>query len=385
MTAPASRLQPFHAMEVLARAQALEAAGRDICHLEIGEPAAPPAPEVRAAVAAAVPAPQRYTHAKGLPALRAALAAHYADDYGVRVDPGRILVTMGSSAAFILGFLAAFPAGARIAVTRPGYPAYLNILDALGFSAVELPLSPRNGWRLIPEAVTAAHAETPFDGLLFASPANPTGAAATPEDMAGIVAACAAAGVRLVSDEIYHGLEYGPRAPGALQSGDAALVVGSFSKFHCMTGYRVGWLVVPEDLARRAEMLQQSLFISAPSLSQTAAVAALGPAARAWGEAQKAVYARNREVLTAGLQRLGLASARPADGAFYAYVDVSPFAPDSTAFCLDLLERAGVAATPGIDFDRVEGRRYVRFSYAGSPATVDEALARMERFLGAGG
>jgi aspartate/methionine/tyrosine aminotransferase len=373
-------LRPFHAMEILSRAKQLEAQGRDICHLEVGEPGAPPAPRVLEAVARALPAAQGYTHAKGQIELRQALAGYYATRHDAAVDSELIIVTIGSSAGFVLAFLTAFSPGARIAVTRPGYPAYLNTLDGLGFEAVEIPLTAAAGWRLTAADIESAHARRPFDGLLFASPANPTGAAVDREELAAIVAAGERLGVRLISDEIYHGLDYRQASTSALELTRDAIVINSFSKYYCMTGWRVGWMVLPEGLLRRAEMLQQNLFISAPTLSQVAARAALGE--RDYAEEQKAQYAANRAVLESGLQALGFGIGAPSDGAFYAYADIGTFTNDSTEFCKSLLEQAGVAVTPGVDFDRVNGHRFVRFSYAGSRQTIDLALERLQRFLG---
>ena len=373
-------LQPFHAMEILARAKALEAEGRSICHMEVGEPAAPPAPRVLEAVARALPDAQRYTHAKGLIELRRGLARYYSELHGVSVDPERMIVTMGSSTGFILAFLSAVPQGAKVAVTRPGYPAYLNILNGMGFGAVEIPLRAEAGWHLAAADIERAHAAEPFDGLLFASPANPTGASVTREELQAIVAMCRRLGVVLISDEIYHGLDYRGRSVSALEISDEPIIVNSFSKYHCMTGWRVGWMVLPERWLRRAEILQQNMFISAPTLSQVAALAALGE--RDYAEERKAGYAANRDLLARGLSELGFEALRQPDGAFYAYVDVTRFTNDSMTFCRELLEGEGVAITPGLDFDRVNGNRFVRFSYAGAEATVGEALVRLKRFLG---
>jgi len=375
-----AQLQPFQAMEILTAAKRLEAQGRHICHLELGEPGAPPAPKVLEAVRAALPQGQPYTAAKGLIGLREGLCRYYADRHQVAVDPESIIVTMGSSAAFILSFLAAFAPGARIAITRPGYPAYLNTLVGLGYEAVEIPLSAQNGWRLRADDIAAAHARTPFAGLLFASPANPTGASVGRAEMADIAATCARLGVTLISDEIYHGLDFEGPSASALEVSDQALIVNSFSKYYCMTGWRIGWMVVPEALVRRAEMLQQNLFISAPTLSQVAAEAALGETE--YAETQKAVYARNRVLLHQGLAGLGFTTAGLGDGAFYAYADASRFTNDSLKFCQTLLHEAGVAATPGVDFDRVDGGKFVRFSYAGSAQTIEKALERMGTMLG---
>ncbi|MBI4921575.1 MAG: aminotransferase class I/II-fold pyridoxal phosphate-dependent enzyme [Devosia nanyangense] len=371
-------LRPFYSLEINAQAQSLKAQGRDICFLEQGQPAVPPAPKVREAVKAALDGPQGYTHFAGQPELREGLAQYYADRHGVAVAADSIIATMGSSAGFILAFLGSFAPGAKIAVTRPGYPAYLNTLEGMGFRAVEIPLTAESGWRLTAADIEAAHSRERFDGLLFASPANPTGAAVTREGLAAIVAVCAKLGVRLISDEIYHGLDYRGPSVSALEFTRDAIVINSFSKYYCMTGWRIGWMVLPDDLLRRAQMLQQNLFISAPTLSQIAARVAL--VERDYCEEQKAHYAGNRTLLSAGLSGLGF-DVHEGDGAFYAYADVGRFTNDSLSFCKELLEVAGVAATPGIDFDRVSGHRFVRFSYAGSKPTTETALQRMAGFL----
>lgn len=372
-------LRPFYVMEITARSTLVEASGRTVSHMESGEPGAPPAPKVRAAVAAALDQPQKYTHSSGQLELRQALVEYYRTQHAVTVDPGLVMATMGSSAGFILAFLGAFGRNARIAVTRPGYPAYLNTLDGLGMQAIEIPLTAASGWRLSATDIEAAYSREKFDGLLFASPANPTGAAVTREALKEIVEVCAKLGVRLISDEIYHGLDYRGPSTSALEFTRDAIVINSFSKYYCMTGWRIGWMVLPEELLSRTSMLQQNLFISAPTLSQIAARVALGE--RQYSEEQKAQYAVNRHVLNDGLAQLGLTSATEADGAFYAYVDFSRFTNDSLAFCKALLDEGGVAATPGIDFDRLNGHRFVRFSYAGTRATIDEGLNRIEAFL----
>jgi aspartate/methionine/tyrosine aminotransferase len=374
-----SKLQPFHAMEILGRAKVLEAQGRSIAHLEVGEPGVPPAPKVIEAVRASLPEAQRYTNSKGQLELRLALSDYYRVQHGVTVDPELIVATMGSSSGFILAFLGAFEAESKIAVTRPGYPAYLNTLDGLNFGVVEIPVTAADGWHLTGAAISAAYAKEPFLGLLFASPANPTGAAVDRAGLADIIETCRRLGVRFISDEIYHGLDYRGPSVSALELSRDAIVINSFSKYYCMTGWRIGWMVLPEDLVRRVEMLQQNLFISAPTLSQLAAQVALGE--RDYSEEQKAHYAENRLVLDTGLKSLGFGLRAVPDGAFYAYADVSAFTNDSLEFCKAMLEQAGVAATPGVDFDRVEGRRFVRFSYAGTRQTIDQALERVGGFL----
>ena len=371
-------LQPFYAMEINALARGLEARGRTVCHLEVGEPAAPPAPKVREAVRAVLDQPQLYTHFAGLRDLREALAGYYETQHGVSVEPDSIIVTMGSSAGFILAFHGGFAPGARIAVTRPGYPAYLNTLAGMGFRPVEIPISAANGWHLSVADIETAYAREPFDGLLLASPANPTGAAVSKAQLAEIVAVCGKLGVRFISDEIYHGLDYRGPSASALELTNDAIVINSFSKYYCMTGWRIGWMVLPDDLLRRTQILQQNMFISAPTLSQVAARVALGE--RGYCEEQKAHYAENRLLLGRGLRDLGF-GVDDGDGAFYAYADVGRFTNDSLTFCRELLEAAGVAATPGIDFDRANGNRFVRFSYAGSRETMEQALERMRTFL----
>ncbi|MEO5805735.1 aminotransferase class I/II-fold pyridoxal phosphate-dependent enzyme [Devosia sp.] len=374
-----NRMLPFQAMEILKRARQMEAAGRQICHLELGEPGSPPAPRVIEAVAKALPLAQGYTNAKGMMELRQGLVDYYAAQHGVSVAADDIVATMGSSAGFILAFHAAFAPGARIAITRPGYPAYINTLIGLGFVPVEIPVGPGNGWLLTGAEIEAAYSKAPFEGLLFASPANPTGAAVDRAGLADIVASCKKLGVRLISDEIYHGLDYRGASVSALELTRDAIIINSFSKYYCMTGWRIGWMVMPEELIRRTEILQQNLFISAPTLSQIAATAALGE--RDYSEERKAGYAANRAVLSAGLAGLGFDIGHASDGAFYAYAGISRFSNDSLAFCEALLEQAGVAATPGVDFDRVDGHNYVRFSYAGTAETMSLALERMAGFL----
>ena len=372
-------LRPFYVMEITARSKAAEAAGRSIMHMESGEPGAPPAPKVREAVATALELPQHYTHSAGQIELRRALADYYQGQHSVEVDPESVVVTMGSSSGFILAFLAAFGRGAKIAVTRPGYPAYLNTLDGLGMEAVEIPVTAAAGWRLSAADIEAAYAREKFDGLLFASPANPTGAAVTREALREIVETCARLGVRFISDEIYHGLDYRAPSVSALEFTRDAIIINSFSKYYCMTGWRIGWMVLPEELNRRTNILQQNLFIATPTLSQVAGRVALGE--RDYSEAQKAQYAINRHALAEGLAQFGLAAASEGDGAFYAYVDFSRYTNDSLSFCTQMLDEVGVAATPGIDFDRMNGNRFVRFSYAGTRATIDEGLNRIGDFL----
>jgi aspartate/methionine/tyrosine aminotransferase len=367
-------------MDVKREATLLEQAGARIVHMEVGEPSAPPPRLVReAAVAALAGGPIGYTDALGLFTLRRRIARHYAETYGVAVDPARIVVTTGSSGGFIMAFLALFDVGARVAIPNPGYPAYRNIFSALGVETVELPVNAENGFVLTAAALRQAHAAQKLDGVLAMSPANPTGVMASDDSLRDIAHFCADEGVPFISDEIYHGLTHARPARTALEFSERALVVNSFSKYYCMTGWRIGWLVAPPELIRPLERLQQSLAISAPTLSQIAATAAFDAVDEL--EAVKAGYKRNREILLNGLPALGFDRLAPADGAFYLYADISRFSDDSTRFCHDLLHRAGVAATPGVDFDPALGHLSLRLSYAGAEAEMIEALGRLKGFL----
>jgi aspartate/methionine/tyrosine aminotransferase len=375
-----SAVAPFLAMDVLRETRELERQGRRIVHMELGEPGAPAAFAVREAAAQALrDGVIGYAEALGRPELRRRIARHYAEDYGVDVSPERIVVTTGSSGAFLLAFLAGFDAGARIAVTAPGYPAYANILAALGLEPVVIEIGPKTRFAPTAALLEAAHRERRLDGALLASPANPTGAMIAADEFAKICAFCDRAGILFVSDEIYHGLSYEQPCETALAHSRSAIVVNSFSKYYAMTGWRLGWLVAPEPLVRPIERLQQSLAISAPTLAQIAALEAFE--AKAELEAVKAGYARSRALLLERLPRLGFPDFAPPDGAFYVYADISRFTADSAAFCKRMLEEAGVAATPGIDFDRARGRRSLRFSYAGPESEVSLGLDRLADWL----
>ena len=321
-----------------------------------------------------------YTSALGIPSLRERIARHYRETYGCAVDAGRIVVTTGSSGAFILAFLAMFEPGDRVAVTVPGYPPYRHILTALGCEPVLIETSSETRHALTGEALLAAHRKTPLKGVLVGSPANPTGTMMSREALTGLISAAESAGIRFISDEIYHGLDYAFPAVTAAELSPHALVINSFSKYFCMTGWRVGWMVVPEPLVRPIERLQQNLAISVPTLSQIAAEAAFEGAQEM--EAVKHGYQENRRILIEGLPQAGLTKFLPADGAFYLYADVSAFTSDSFEFAKQMLEQAHVAATPGIDFDPVHGHRFIRFSYARSAEDMREAVARIARWLG---
>ena len=367
-------------MDVLREAGRLEAQGRSIMHLEVGEPGAPPPRLVRAAAQAALDGGRvPYTDARGRLSLRTRIARHYVETYGVDVDAERIVVTTGSSGGFLLAFLGMFDAGDRVAIASPGYPAYRNILEALGCTCVPIETGPQTGFVVTAQQIEAVHRNAPLAGVLLMSPANPSGTMIGREALRAICASCDSLGIAFVSDEIYHGLTYGEPAETALAFGKTAIVVNSFSKYYCMTGWRIGWLVVPPDLVRPLERLAQSLSISVPYLSQIGAEAAFE--AHDELEIVKAGYAESRALLLDALPKLGFAAIHPPDGAFYIYADAGAFTNDSLAFCQSMLSEAGVATTPGLDFDRDRGARTLRFSYAGAPADVREALARLKRWL----
>ena len=379
---PARRasIAPFIAMDVKREATLLEQAGDRIVHMEVGEPSAPPPRLVReAAIRALGGGPIGYTDALGLFSLRQRIARHYAEAYGQYIDPQRVVITTGSSGGFIMAFLALFDISARVAIPCPGYPAYRNIFSALGVETVDIPVNAENGFVLTAAALQKAHAEKKLDGVLAMSPANPTGVMPSDAQMRDIALFCEAEGVKFISDEIYHGLTFTRPAQTALAFSDQAVVVNSFSKYYCMTGWRIGWLVAPPELIRPLERLQQSLAISPPTLSQIAAQAAFDATDEL--EAVKAGYRRNRDILLNGLPGLGFDRLAPAEGAFYLYADVSRFTEDSTVFCHDLLHRAGLAATPGVDFDPTLGQLSLRLSYAGAEADMVEALRRLRDFL----
>jgi len=375
-----SNVPAFMAMDVVAAAARLEAAGRHVIHMEIGQPAsAAPTPAIAAAQAALATGQVGYTQSLGIPSLRRRIAHNYAERHGAEIDPERIVVTTGSSAGFMLAFLAMFEPGYRIAIASPSYPPYRNVLTALGCEAVPIEVTAATRFALAPKALLAAHRERPLKGVLVASPANPTGTMMTADALATLIRAAQDEGIAFISDEIYHGLDYAFPAQTALNISADAVVINSFSKYFCMTGWRIGWMVVPETLVRPIERLQQNLAISVPTLSQVAAEAAFD--GRDEMEAVKHGYEVNRRMLMEGLPRAGFDQFLPVDGAFYLYADVSRFCSDSLDFARRLLEEAGVAATPGADFDPVQGRRFIRFCYAGATADVAEAVERLGAWL----
>ena len=364
-------VDPFIVMDVMEAARAEEARGRRIIHMEVGQPGTPaPAPARAALVRAMDESPLGYTVALGLPALRARIARLYGEWYGIDLDPARVVVTAGSSAGFILTFASLFDAGDRVAIGEPGYPSYRNILKAMSLEPVGIQTRAENRFQPVAEELGAGLA-----GLLVASPANPTGTMLDRAALATLIEAAQARGIAFISDEIYHGIQYGGRAVSALEISDDLYVINSFSKYFSMTGWRIGWMVVPPAHVRRIERLMQNFFICAPHASQVAALAALE--ARDELDANLAVYAENRRLLLEGLPRAGFGAIAPPDGAFYAYADVSGITDDSRALAERILHEAGVAVTPGLDFDPLRGQRTLRFSYAASTADIAEGLARL--------
>ncbi|HCQ65572.1 MAG TPA: 1-aminocyclopropane-1-carboxylate deaminase [Rhodobacteraceae bacterium] len=372
-----SDVEPFIVMDVMEAARAAEAAGRHIIHMEVGQPGTPAPAGARAAVARAMEGdPLGYTVALGLPALRARIARHYGEVYGVDLDPARVVVTPGSSGAFLLAFTALFDTGDRVGLGDPGYPSYRQILRALDLAPVGIQTRPENRYQPVPQDLPDSLA-----GLMLASPGNPSGTMLGHAQMAALVEACADRDVSLVSDEIYHGLHYGARGVSALELTDEAYVINSFSKYFSMTGWRVGWMVVPEAHVRLVERIAQNMFICPPHVSQVAALAAMdcGPEL----EANRAVYAQNRALMLEGLPKAGFTRIAPPDGAFYIYADVSDYTQESRAFAEEILAGAGVAVTPGLDFDPLRGNTTLRFSYARATADIEEGLARLQRFMAA--
>src|SRR5580693_4365833 len=380
MTLRASRrglVPPFIAMDVMRAANQREAAGERVIHLEVGQPGTSAPQAVRDAARRALDDNKiGYTDAEGIPQLREVIAADYRERYGVVVDPAEIVVTTGSSAAFQLGFLAAFEPGDRVALAAPGYPAYRNILSALGLETVLIEVGENAHYQPNPELL----ADTPdLAGLIVASPANPTGTMIAPAELARLADYCRERGIRLVSDEIYHGIVYDGAAQTARAFGREAIIVNSFSKYYSMTGWRLGWMLVPPDLARSVECLAQNFYISPPALSQLAAVPAFE--CRAELDGHVARYRANRDLLIRTLSAAGLTRFAPAEGAFYLYVDISSLTRDSESFCRRLLAETGVAVTPGLDFDPIHGGGWVRFSFAGSTEDVAQAGRRLMEWL----
>ncbi len=376
--APAARsaVAPFHVMRVLAAAARRAESGAPVFNLTAGQPSTPaPVPVLAAARLALEQHVLGYTETPGIAPLRVAIAGHYRDRYALDVDPEQVFVTTGSSGGFLLAFLSAFDVGDRVGLVRPGYPAYRNILQALGCEVVDVPCGPETGY----QPTLGMIDQLGLKGLVLASPANPTGTMLTPDELAGMTNYCAAQAIRLISDEIYHGIAYTGRSACSWSTDRSGLVINSFSKYFSMTGWRIGWMLVPEDLADPIDALAGNLAICPPALAQYAAISAF----QAYDECDGHVtrYAVNRALLVDGLRALGIGKLAPADGAFYVYADVSHLTDDAESFCARLLDEAGVAVAPGVDFDQIDGRRSLRMSFAGSTPTITSGLEAFGEFL----
>ena len=368
-------VDPFIVMDVMEAARQAEAAGRHIIHMEVGQPGTGAPQAAKDKLITDMADPLGYTVALGLPQLKDRIAQHYADWYGVTLDPSRVVITSGASGAFLLAFSALFDNDARVGLGTPCYPSYRQILRAVGLSPIDIPTTFAQRFQPLPSDV-AAH---DLDGLIVASPANPTGTMLDQDGIAALAEACQAQGAALISDEIYHGIDYDTAPVTALQVTDNVYVVNSFSKYFSMTGWRVGWMIVPEDHVRQVERLAQNMFICAPHAAQRLALHAMECTDEL--EANKAVYRTNRALMIDGLKAAGLNRFAPPDGAFYVYVDVSEYTDDALQFAADILEKVGVAVTPGLDFDAARGHHWLRFSYARATADIVEGLDRLARFM----
>jgi len=368
-------VDPFIVMDVMEAARQAEAAGRHIIHMEVGQPGTGAPQAAKDKLITDMADPLGYTVALGLPQLKDRIAQHYADWYGVTLDPSRVVITSGASGAFLLAFSALFDNDARVGLGTPCYPSYRQILRAVGLSPIDIPTTFAQRFQPLPSDV-AAH---DLDGLIVASPANPTGTMLDQDGIAALAEACQAQGAALISDEIYHGIDYDTAPVTALQVTDNVYVMNSFSKYFSMTGWRVGWMIVPEDHVRQVERLAQNMFICAPHAAQRLALHAMECTDEL--EANKAVYRTNRALMIDGLKAAGLNRFAPPDGAFYVYVDVSEYTDDALQFAADILEKVGVAVTPGLDFDAARGHHWLRFSYARATADIVEGLDRLARFM----
>lgn len=377
-TSSRAQVDPFIVMDVMEAARRAEDAGRHIIHMEVGQPGTgAPRGAAEAVTRALQDDPMGYTVALGLPALRARIARMYGEWYDVDLNPERVVITPGSSGGFILAFTALFDTGDKVGIGAPGYPSYRQILSALDLQPVDLPASPQNRY----QPVAADFAGLDLAGLMVASPANPTGTMLDRGAMGALMDAAHQQGASFISDEIYHGIEYEAKAVSALELSDECYVINSFSKYFSMTGWRVGWMVVPEDHVRVVERIAQNMFICAPHVAQVAALAAMDCAEEL--DANLAVYRANRDLMLTGLPEAGFGNIAPPDGAFYVYADVSDLTDDSRAFAAEILEKAGVAVTPGLDFDPVRGHQTLRFSYARATVDITEGLARLKAFMAA--
>ena len=373
-----SAVDPFIVMDVMEAARRAEDAGRHIIHMEVGQPGTPaPQGALDAVTAHLQTDPMGYTVALGLPELRQGIAKLYDSWYGIDLDPERVVVTSGSSGAFLLTFAALFDGGDRVGIGAPGYPSYRQILKAQGLTPVVIEAAEENGYQLTPQDIAGQD----LQGLMMASPANPTGTMLSQDELAAIIEAAHGQGAAFISDEIYHGIEYDKKAVSALEISDDVYVINSFSKYFSMTGWRLGWMVVPPSHVRDIERLAQNMFICAPHVAQRAALGALQSDAELQGNLD--VYRENRSLMLDGLAAAGFDRIAPPDGAFYIYADVSAFTEDSRDFAAEILETAGVAVTPGLDFDPARGGQFLRFSYARATEDIREGLARLQSFMAA--
>lgn len=374
-----ANVPPFHVMDLLAAAERRRAERGDLVNFVAGQPSSgAPEPVLAQAHRLLDSGPLGYTVATGIPQLREAIAQHHRTHSGIEVDADDVVVTTGSSGGFLLAFLASFESGDRVAMARPGYPCYRNVLKALGCEVVEIDCGPETRFQPTLEQLESLG---PINGLLIASPANPTGTMIDAEEFAAIGKWCEERGVRLISDEIYHGISYGPATQSAWQTTRSAVVFGSFSKYFSMTGWRIGWMLVPQELRRPVDILTGNFTICPPALSQHAALAAFTPSAYAELDGHVERYRGNRALLLEALPGLGFDKLAPADGAFYIYADIGERTTDSMAWCLRLLEETGVAMAPGVDFDTARGNEFVRMSFAGSEAEIREGISRLSRWL----
>ncbi len=373
-----SNISPFFAMEVMRDANERQAAGEDILHLEVGEPCFGAPKEVIASAQHLLEqGPLGYTEALGLSAFRHRISAHYKSAYGVEISANRVVATFGASGAFLLAFLAAFDVGDRVAIIEPGYPAYRNILQALGIEVV--PIRPGPSTKL-DKVIALLQQNYPLQGLIVASPANPTGTMLTVDELSTLISWSKTHQVRLISDEIYHGINYDRAPTTAAEFDENVIVINSFSKYYAMTGWRIGWMVAPHKLIPAIEKITQNFFVSPSVLSQEAAIVALG--CRHELDAYVQAYGRNRAALMKTLPDLGFINLHPAHGAFYLYADASNLTNDTTNLCRQMLEEIGVATTPGIDFDPRDGHKHIRISFAGEEQTINEACARLTKWRG---
>ena len=382
-----ANVPPFHVMDLLEASARRQRTHGDVINLLAGQPSTGAPEPVRQEAIRLLSSgdPLGYTPATGILELREAIAGHHRRTHGIAVDPDEVVVTTGSSGGFLLAFLAAFEVGDRVAMARPGYPCYRNVLTALGCEVVEIATGPETRFQPSVEQLAALHAEGPgLSGVVVASPANPTGTMLLPEELAAIAGWCEREGVQLISDEIYHGIEYAaldggaPLARSAWGTSREAVVFSSFSKYFSMTGWRIGWMLVPDRLRRAVDVLTGNFTICPPVIAQRACLAAFGDASYDELDGHVRRYALNRRLLLDGLPRLGIDRLAPADGAFYVYADVGHLTQDSMSFTHDLLETVSVALAPGVDFDTVEGHRSVRFSFAGPGEDIERALERLE-------